>query len=272
MTEIQKLISNYPVDAVSRVVKIRKPDGRQRTILSPSEPFNLWLKLVLDELNKSFNKWPPYVHGGIRGRGVKTFAKIHTGKRCLITIDIRNCFNSIKASQVADALSQFAGLDAVLASELSVLLTDNGRLAQGFATSNFLSNLYLLTAFGKINQDLTAEGLDFSVYIDDLAISGDIKEPDKIINIVAKQLSRSGLAINKLKVKVMYSNRRQEICGVVVNKKLSFPKQKKRDLEKVLLSGSLSQASYEGWYAYLFDIDPKFAKTFKKLAVTAGYK
>ena len=189
MEQIEKLLSAYPEDGAFRVYYIEKPSINGKTvhpedqkpsvnvrkIVAPNEVLNSWLKKANVLLNKLFGKWPEFMHGGIKKRSCISHAKCHVGKHCVITIDIKACFDSITEAMVAPVIQKHLKLEEGLCTRLLAKLFHDGRLAQGFATSNFICNLYLLSPLSVLHDKFQSQGLAFSNYVDDLAISGPIQ-------------------------------------------------------------------------------------------------
>jgi hypothetical protein len=209
------------------------------------------------------------MHGGAKKRSYVSYARPHVGKACVITIDIRQCFDSISTQQVAASFEQHLGLDKKISLELAGRLCFKGKVAQGFATSNFVCNMYLLQCLSELHAGLSGQGFVFTNYVDDLAVSGVITDQADVINQMALGLSRAGLAINKSrdKICVMPSSGKQIICGLLVNKRLTLTKLKKAELLGAVARGSMSGASADGWVANLKSVDPKFQAKFYTFAV-----
>lgn len=109
-------------------------------------------------------------------------------------------------------------------------------------------------------------------YVDDIAISGRISNPDSVINSVALELSRAGLAINKSrdKIRVRHSGQRQIVCGLLVNSRLTVTKAKKLELFSLVARGSISEVSLDGWLSNLHNVDPKFQRKLSAFASKKG--
>lgn len=271
--QIEKLLADYPTDAKTSSSRELKPSGDFRNITKPNESLNKWLKHVNKELYEIRPNWPSFMHGGLKKHSYVTHARPHVNKPCVITIDVRKCFDSIATQQVADCLEAELGISSKIAVELAERLCFKGRVAQGFATSNFICNLYLRKPLLAIARALKPQDLALTNYVDDIAISGNIGDAGAVINIVALQLSKSGLAINKSrdKVKVMHSGQRQIICGLLVNRKLTVTRAKKLELFSLVARGKISEVSLDGWLSNLHNVDPKFQRQLNAFAIKKGY-
>lgn len=264
---LERLLSEYPVDANVSCVTKPKDDGTSRTIIKPNTALNQWLKRINYVFCKHYKNWPGFMHGGIKGRSYVSFARPHANKRMVITIDIRNCFGSITQKEIQQTLANKLGLPSNLALRLAAKLCYKRRIPQGFATSNYLTNLYLNDTLLRINQLLKHERADMTIYVDDIALSGQKINPEKVINLVAIELSRSKLAVSKAKIKVMPSNMPQIICGLSVNKGVSITRQKRRELFSDLANGRMTETTLKGWLANLNTIDKQLMKKLHTYAV-----
>lgn len=264
------LLHNYPDDADAYRRFEKKSNGGYRPITVPNKSLKKWHRSVLVQLDKRYPQWPDYVHGGVKKRSFVTFAKPHVNQRSVITVDISKCFDSITGTEVAATLQRHIGTSATASEELAFTLCFNDRLAQGFPTSSFLCNLYLSEQLNILNEKFKKQGLNFGSYVDDIAISGVIDNPDEVINEVALSLSRAKLKMKKSKVHVMPSSTRQVICGLVVNKRLALSKELERQLFLDIKNGSLSARSATGWVANLQAFDPAMSKRLYEHAVRHG--
>jgi acid phosphatase family membrane protein YuiD len=199
-------------------------------------------------------------------------ARPHTNKKTVITLDIRDCFGSITQVQVEQAFQTKMKLPEDLAAELSTKLCVDGKIPQGFSTSNFLTNLYLNDVLLSINKKIAKYHATMTIYVDDIAISGNALNSAEIINLVCTDLSRANLAVKKAKIKVMNSHTRQVIAGLVVNKGIRITKEKSKDLFASVADRSISQESLDGWLANLHMVDKRQTIKLTKFAATKGYE
>lgn len=264
---ITNLLNAYPVGAKACRVRQPKPSGGVRLIAKPDKELKKWLRAMNKELCKQFNNWPSFMHGGIKKRSYVSFARPHVGKKQVIMIDIKDCFDSINEQEVANIMQIHLKLNLEICNKLAHVLCYDGKIAQGFSTSNFICNLCLLQPLTDLNNRLRRQNIIFGNYVDDLAVSGVIKNPDDVINDIAITLSRARLRMNKAKVKVMSSSTRQVVCGLVVNRRLSLTKSLKLRLLSDIAHNRMSSASAGGWIANLANVDLAFRRKLYKYAV-----
>ncbi|MDB5184323.1 MAG: putative RNA-directed polymerase [Candidatus Saccharibacteria bacterium] len=270
--QIEKLLATYPTDAKAWSSREPKPSGGFRKITKPNKSLGKWLQHTNNELFAIRPNWPSFMHGGLKKHSYVTHARPHVNKPCVITIDVRKCFDSITTQQVAGCFESELGISSKLAAELAERLCFKGAVAQGFATSNFVCNLYLRKPLLAIARTLKPQDLALTNYVDDIAVSGSIGDTGAVINVIALQLSKSGLAINKSrdKVKVMHSGQRQIVCGLLVNRKLTITRAKKLELFSLVARGAITEASLDGWLSNLHNVDPKFQRKLSAFATKKG--
>lgn len=268
---IAQLLDQYPANASThRWFQVKPNGGGLRPIATPNKELMKWLKLMNKALAKQFNSWPDFMHVGIKKRSYVTYARPHVSKPCVITIDIKRCFDSITEEEVAVAMQQHLKLDTDLCTHLARVLCFRSKVAQGFPTSNYICNLYLLTPLTNLHNALKKQGVHFDNYVDDLAASGAIAAPDVVVNEIALALSRASLKMNKAKVVVMPASRQQVICGLIVNKRLTLTRKLKLRLLGDIARGRMNSATANGWIANLKTIDPKFQQKLRSFARTKG--
>lgn len=268
---VQKLLDRYPSSAKITSRYIPKSDGTRRLVIEPDKELSVWLKQVNRVLRTCFNNWPPYMHGGIKKRSYVSHAKPHVGQQCLVTVDVRRCFDSIDDTRIVESLERILKLPRNLCTVLATKLTFKGRLAQGFATSNYISNLVLMHPLSDIDKFVRAKSCVLTNYVDDIAISGKLQNPAEIINFVAETLSRAGLAIKKSKVSVMPSNKQQIVCGLVVNRKLALSTESRKSLYGRIAEGSISPVALAGSIANIRSFDSKLADRFHQFGLLKGF-
>jgi hypothetical protein len=118
--------------------------------------------------------FPVYLHGGIKtdvGRDFFTNANAHRHAVIAITIDIKNFFPSIRASQVNDVFRLLFKFPPDVANALSSLTTLNDCLPQGAPTSSYISNLIMFQRESKLASRLNHQNLVYTRLIDDMTVS-----------------------------------------------------------------------------------------------------
>lgn len=207
----------------------KKKLGDFRTISVPTEGLKYIQRWILD--NVLYNiRISEASTGFVKNKSIVDNARKHVQKECLINLDMKDFFPTITYDNVF-YLFKYYGYTNEVSFVLAKLCTYRGKLPQGAPTSPYISNIMsykLDVRFLKLCNKISA---DFSRYADDITVSG----PKYIINYlnVFKGIIRDeGFEVNENKTRIQYSNMRQEVTGLVVNNKITVPKETKRYLRQ----------------------------------------
>lgn len=173
--------------------------------------------------------------GFIPGSSTADFASPHSGNPTVLRADLRHCFESVTVQRVADVFRQ-AGYPPAIARLLAHLCTTatpadqlvgvpaehamylRGRhLPQGAPTSPHLSNLVMRSLDRRLQGYALANGLTYTRYGDDLALSGEEMHADRALWVVLKVIASEGFTVHAGKVRIMRAHQRQTLAGLVVN-------------------------------------------------------
>ena len=210
----------------------------------------------------------------VKKQSVKTNARFHRGQKVLISMDVKDFFPSIRIESVFNIFTKI-GYNENISWFLAHLCCLNGELPQGAPTSPCLSNIYMRTFDENVAAYTTEQKWRYTRYADDLTFSGD-GNVAALIRTVSGMLLENHLYPNTEKTRVAYQNARQEVTGIIVNKKLqvsrSYRKKirqeiyyiKKYGLESHLSFCQISQKNYlehlQGKIGYALFINPKDAE------------
>lgn len=184
---------------------------------------------ILDQFSRS-----EAAHGGIRGRSPGSNAKQHLGQSCVVNIDVRDFFPSVRHYVVYRMLRR-EGFGRDVAWLLTRLTTLNSQLPQGTSTSSGLADAVLVNPVdGPLALQAQLAGARYTRFIDDITISG--ADPRQLINLVGRLLSRARLRmhrpkrkwVSKPKFSISSRSQPQEITGLLVNSKAAPSISRKR--------------------------------------------
>lgn len=213
----------------SRHYKIHKISkraaGKYRTIHAPDQLMRVFQFKILTKLLNELEV-PDYLWAFEANRSIPQMADMHTNKAVVLSFDIKDFFTSITNNILVDVFGKYDITDKA-AITLSEICTYKYFVPQGALTSPKVSNLVAANTFGPaIKEYCENNNLVLSIYADDITISSTEKlEWDQIKTIsdfVAGEVRRHNFRINQAKTKVMFSNRRQWVCGAVVNEKVNM--------------------------------------------------
>jgi RNA-directed DNA polymerase len=247
-TSLQGLTSilyTLPIANRYTVFEIPKKGGGTRTIKAPEEKLKLVQKKVsivlqdcLDEINAAKGIKTSAAHGFKRKRSIISNAAQHHHRRWVFNLDLKDFFPSINFGRVRGFFLKDKNflLNKDVATILAQIACDGAALPQGSPCSPVISNLIAHIMDMHIVRLAAAVGCTYSRYADDLTFSTskpkfpeDIARPteadaniwvpgDKLAEIIA----HCGFAINEKKTRMQYRNSRQDVTGLVVNRKVNI--------------------------------------------------
>ena len=220
--------ADTPAQAYSSFL-IAKNNGSSRTIYAP----NKTLKYIQRQLNQVFSliyKPKRIAMGFVQGRSVLTNAKVHSNKKCVLNIDLKDFFDGIHFGRILGLFKSFPFcFDHDIAKMLAQLVCFNGKLPQGAPTSPILSNFICRRLDNDLIKMCSYYKIVCTRYCDDITISTKSKHlpTDVIYNsdglVVGKALAaiiaQNNFSINGEKLRLQYNNSRQMVTGLVVNVK-----------------------------------------------------
>lgn len=169
-----------------------------------------------------------FSHGFVKGKNIQTNALCHLGKKLLLSIDIKDYFESISKNQISKNLEKL-GFKKHVAEWISIITTINNRLPQGFPTSPTLANMVTQELDYEISQ-LCSDKITYSRYADDLYFSTnfDIIPLSEIVSLI----ERHGFILNDKKTKFMSRGKKQYVTGLTIfdSKFPRIPKQRKKNI------------------------------------------
>lgn len=155
-----------------------------------------------------------------KGRSVFSHARVHLGRKIILTSDLQSAFPSISASRVRGALVS-SGLSRELAYLITRLCTLHYQLPQGAPTSMALLNLCLVPMDRALTKFVRLHGWVYSRYADDLGLSGNHKIPS-LVRQVAEIVGRYDMRLSKPKTRLWASGVRPTITGLILAREPSL--------------------------------------------------
>jgi retron-type reverse transcriptase len=233
-TALEGIIQDLPRYYIT--YRIKKRNGKSRRIDAPQSPLKEIQRAIVDKILYRFRAHP-IAHGFVHGKSPRTNALKHVGKKYVLTLDIKDFFNSIEINDVVKTLSWLAPQQQVTSSYtfdelklLAQLMCYNDVLPQGAPTSPVISNLVCLGLDKKLSDLAAANGVTITRYADDIAVSGDSPDTINLKTAVFSNIYSYGLVPNKKKTKIRKYYQRQQITGVIVNTKTSVKKETWKNL------------------------------------------
>jgi len=244
--------------------------GKWRHIDNPSPN----LKRIQRKINKrilSQLEFPDTMFGGVRGRTVLQNATAHLGQPLVVTLDLKDCFPSITDRQVFDSLRNRGGCSTDIASVLTKLTTYQKRIPQGAPTSLTLANLCLISLSTKLSEIAESFDLKISLFVDDIALSG-ARALDAMEDCI-RAIHSFGHSVAQKKIHRMPASTRQTVTGLVVNRVISIPLEKREDIRNLILDTAHQPLipdhilrSIAGKIRYVTSVSPHHGLVLKHLA------
>jgi len=228
---------------------IPKKSGGTRTIFAPSDNLkslqsslsNLLLDCI-DEINEANTKKYTYKHalshGFVRKGSIMTNAVMHLNKKNVLNIDLKNFFDSFNFGRVRGFFikNNHFKVDKHIATVIAQIACHDNKLPQGSPCSPVITNLITHSLDIKLASLARKHSCIYSRYADDMTFStrkslfpGQIirQEDDKFITgkKLKSEIKRAGFEINEKKTRIQYKDSRQDVTGLIVNKKPNVKKE-----------------------------------------------
>lgn len=214
------------------VSKIKKKSGGYRTIYQPSPTLKYIQKTILDKVLKE-NGISKYAKAYYNGANLIANAKPHLNQKIILKLDIKNFFPSTNYLTIYKACFTKELYPKSIGTLFTSLCTYEDFLPQGSITAPYISNLVLKDFDNDIGTFCQKRNINYTRYCDDMTFSGNF-DPHSIIKYVANKLYKIGYELNKKKIHIITNNKRQEVTGIVVNKKLQVPKDYRHKIRQEL--------------------------------------
>ncbi|MCV2421337.1 reverse transcriptase family protein [Paucibacter sp. DJ2R-2] len=211
-----------------REFSIPKKSGGSRRILAPTPILDIAQRWVLKHvLTTGYPTVEECVSAYAKGKSILTHVRPHVEAEQLVKLDFKDFFPSISTHQIFRVFNDL-GYTGAVSRTLAALMTVNGRLPQGAATSPLLSNI-VLGEFDVATSTLCSErGLAYTRYADDLVFSG--KDVSHIASAVDELAESFGFRLNHQKTKHYDSKAEpRHVTGLLlINGEVRLPKEMRR--------------------------------------------
>lgn len=217
--------------------EIPKKNGNSRLIYSPIDELKSIqhrLAQALWDYHESIWKEqrirPNISHGFEKGKSVITNAKIHRNKRYVLNLDLEDFFHSFHFGRVQGFFEKNRSfhLPHEVAVTIAQIACYDGRLPQGAPSSPIITNLICQILDMRLLRLAKKYKLDYSRYADDLSFSTNIStflDKQEVFRAeVSAEIQNAGFTVNTKKTRLQFRDSRQEVTGLVVNKKISVNK------------------------------------------------
>ena len=173
----------------------------------------------------------PSATGFIPHHSIKDNASAHLCQRCLLMLDVKDFFPSIKWHKVYAVFSHL-GYPKNIAQYLTSLCCLNGHAPQGAVTSPALSNVIARRLDARITGLAKKYQVNYTRYADDMTFSGE-RISRRFQSFVNKIVEEDGFKINQDKTRFIKGRHQKIVTGISISEdKLTVPKSKRREVRQ----------------------------------------
>lgn len=227
-------VVDTPQNTDYSTINIAKKSGKIRAVNIPYYGLKKFQQFINKDI-LSQCETSTYCHAYVKNKSILTNASMHSNKKLVICIDIKDFFNSFKIGQVVNVFTNL-GYNYEISSRLASLCTCNGSLPIGAPTSPSLCNIIFKDYDIEIAKLASKYDLIYTRYADDLTFStdnDDINTSDFIENI-SKLLKLWSFELNEKKTKIYPCKGKQEVTGLIVNDGVKVKSKIKKEVQKDL--------------------------------------
>jgi RNA-directed DNA polymerase len=247
-SRLRYLVYRTPRGLRYHVFEIPKRSGGVRLILAP----NRELKSVQRRLNEILKVvYGPNrntsAHGFLPERSIITNARLHTGRKFVLNLDLQDFFPSINFGRVRGLFMAWPyELPTEVATILAQICCFDNQLPQGAPTSPIVSNmicaklditLQRLAARNKCVYTRYADDITFSTYLPNFPAALASLTPENKVELgqpLTSIIKDSGFVPNDSKVRLQVRPWRQIVTGLIVNKFPNVDRQYTRQIRAML--------------------------------------
>jgi RNA-directed DNA polymerase len=237
--------------------EISKQSGGKRTISAPTERLKKLQKNLADllanclsEVEATGKRKTPFVHGFVKGKSIVTNAKNHRNKRWVLNLDLHDFFGTINFGRVRGILIKDRDflLHPTVATLIAQISCYKNALPQGAPTSPIISNIVGRPLDLKLVDLAKKYGCNYTRFADDITFSTNKSDfPEQLAklatdtthdwvlgNKIRETVEKAGFVENPKKTRLQYFKNRQEVTGLVVNKRVNVTREYRKTVRAML--------------------------------------
>lgn len=207
--DLRRLVNYKQQFIVRRQIVAAK--GKTRDLAYPVTRLRAFHERMKFHLNKI--KQPDYLFSPRKNKCQRDNAEGHLNQRQYLTLDLRQFYPSTSDEMVRRWFRNELGMYDDVAGLLTHLCTVDGKVAFGSPLTPVLCTLIHRRMFDEIAEICRIRGLNYSVWVDDLTISGSFV-PREVLAEIRNVIRRHGLKSHRIKYRT--GNRAVFITGVGV--------------------------------------------------------
>ena len=209
--------------------------------------------------------------GCVPGHSTVTNARPHVGARVKIHMDLKDFFPSVGVRRVYALFHKAFKYDVRLSWLLANLCCYQDSLPQGAPTSPMLANMVATPMDWGLSRLCRFAGATYTRYVDDLTFSFkrwvSREYRNGFIAKVTAIAERNGFMVNTEKTSAVTRRRRMSVTGIVVNDKLSTPRDFRANLRAAIhnmekgIPSADSESAVRGKLSYIRMVSPQQAQS-----------
>lgn len=173
----------------------------------------------------------PSATGFIPHHSIKDNASAHLCQKCLLMLDLKDFFPSIKWHKIYAVFSHL-GYPKNISQYLTSLCCLHGHAPQGAVTSPALSNVIARRLDARIAGVAKAYKVNYTRYADDMAFSGE-RISRRFQSFINQIVEEDGFKINQKKTRFIKGKHQKIVTGISISAdKLTVPKSKRREIRQ----------------------------------------
>ena len=229
-TNLFKVTKN--IDKFYYTTTIKKRSGGVRKLNVPDDTLKFMQRCILKRILSEF-KVSKYATAYKKGATLKDNARVHSAKKYVLKLDLKDFFDSITFMQVYDAAFSTRYFPKQIGVMLTTLCTRQDVLPQGTPTSPALSNLVMKNFDDSFGAWCEERGFSYTRYCDDITVSSD-NELKGVYSKCKFMLTKMGFEINEKKTRFLTNGSRQTVTGLTVNSSVKVPSPYKKELRQAV--------------------------------------
>jgi len=244
-----------------KVYDVPKKSGKKRRIAQPNRELKAvqaWiLRNILDKLSSSV-----HCKGFENGTSILDNAIPHVNSNYVLTVDLEDFFQSVKASSVY-TIFRSIGYSKNISSILTNLCTFEGGLPQGAPTSPKLANLACAKLDYRVHGYAGQKGIVYTRYADDITLSAQTaKKIYKAKQFIGTIISNEGFAINRAKTRISGTQSQKKITGLILSENhVGIGRDKYREIRSkihhLFVNRNDEYSHTNGLLSFVYSVDKK---------------
>ena len=237
-----------------RRFRIPKKTGGLRLISAPMPRLKRAQRWVLEHILEPVEPHPA-AHGFRKGRSIVSNAAPHVAADVVVNLDVAEFFPTVSYRRIRGMFRRF-GYGEQVATILALLCSEpeaeevelDGRvyhvarterfLPQGAPTSPAITNIICRGLDARLARVAEGLGFRYTRYADDMTFSGAgtaaAENVGRLLRRARFVIGREGFRVHPDKLRVLRRGRRQEVTGLVVNRRVNVPRTALRRFRAVL--------------------------------------